>query len=376
MKILELTRSRTACGLLIPLLILGAGCATTLPLDDARRNFSSGQLEAADQSLAALPNDQNKVLGLMERGMIRHVRHDYTNSTTDFLAAVRQEKELETQSISKAGASLLVNDSTLAFRGYPFERTYLHAYLAKNYLAMGKWEDAGVEARSIAFKLEKLDGFPDDAFSHYLAGFCLELCGDDSNAAMQYRQVAKLVPESGIDVTTGRFYPPNAPTNRPLLLSSNGTELVCFLDFDGQYGILPYSATLYANGKLLGTSRTLTSLYQLQSASRDRMATRQAAKSISRFLVKGALTVAAWSRDENLGMLTGLLLFALEDNDLRRWETLPAKFAVARVPCPPDLKQFDVEFRSYSGQSVRKITVTSPICRKDRIFVSLCRDQP
>ena len=241
---------------------------------------------------------------------------------------------------------------------------------------MGMWGDAGVEARSIALQMEKLDGFPDDAFSHYLAGFCLELCGDDSNAAMQYRQVAKLAPECGIDASTGRFYPPNAPTNRPILLVSNSTELVCFIDIDGQSGLLPYSADIYANGKLLGTSRTLASLYQLQTASSERMATRRAAKSFSRVLVKGALTVAAWSRDENLGLLTGLLLFALEDNDLRRWETLPSKLAVARVPCPPDLKQFDVELRSYSGQSVSRITVTAPISRKDRIFVSLCRDQP
>jgi len=376
MKILELTHSKTACGGLLIVLLMGAGCATTVPLDDARRNFSNGQLEAADQSLAALPNDQNKVLSLMERGMIRHVRHDYTKSTSDLLTAVRLEKELETQSITKAGASMVVNDSTLAFRGYPFERTYLHVYLAKNYLAMGMWGDAGVEARSIALQMEKLDGFPDDAFSHYLAGFCLELCGDDSNAAMQYRQVAKLAPECGIDASTGRFYPPNAPTNRPILLVSNSTELVCFIDIDGQSGLLPYSADIYANGKLLGTSRTLASLYQLQTASSERMATRRAAKSFSRVLVKGALTVAAWSRDENLGLLTGLLLFALEDNDLRRWETLPSKLAVARVPCPPDLKQFDVELRSYSGQSVSRITVTAPISRKDRIFVSLCRDQP
>jgi len=106
------------------------------------------------------------------------------------------------------------------------------------------------------------------------------------------------------------------------------------------------------------------------------MATRHAAKTLSRLLVKGAITIAAWSRDEDLGFLTGMLLLALEDEDLRRWETLPAKLAVARVTCPSDLKQFEVEFRSYSGQTVRRITVTAPLQRKDRTFVSLCRDHP
>jgi len=367
---------RRVTGLLFVLLTLGAGCATPVPLDAARRNFSNGQLEEADRTLATLPSDQNKVLNLMERGMIRHVRQDFTNSTADWLAAVRLEKELEVNSITKAGASMVVNDSTLAFRGYPFEQTYLHVFLAKNYLAIGSWSDAAVEARNIALQMEKLDGFPDDAFSHYLAGFCFELCGDDSNAAMQYRQVAKLVPESGIDGTTGRFRSPDQPTNQSVRLASNAAELVCFIDFDGYAGIMPYSAALYANGQLLGTSRTLTSIYQLQSASRERMATRHTAKTLSRLLVKGAITIAAWSRDENLGFLTGMLLLALEDEDLRRWETLPAKLAVARVTCPADLKQFEVEFRSYSGQTVRRITVTAPLQRKDRTFISLCRDHP
>lgn len=375
MKILELTPIK-AYSLLLALLLLGAGCATPVPLNAARRNFSNGQLEEADKTLTPLPNDQNRVMNLMERGMIRHVRRDFTNSTSDWLAAVQLEKQLETHSLTKAGASMVINDSTLAFRGYPYERTYLHVYLAKNYLAMGLWSDAGVEARNIALQMAKLDGFPDDAFSHYMAGFCFGLCGDDSNAAMQYRQVARLAPECGIDEMTGRFRLPNAPTNPPVARSPNETELICFIDFDGHAGLLPYSAAIYANGQFLGTSHTLTSVYQLQTASSERMATRRAAKTLSRLAVKGAIAIAAWSRDENLGLLTGMLLLALEDEDLRRWETLPAKLAVARVPCPSDLKQFEVAFKSYSGQTLKRITVTSPLLRKDNLFISICRDYP
>lgn len=363
-------------GLLLGLAFLGAGCATPVPLVSARHDFNRGKLEAADKSLATLPGGQDKVLHLMERGMIRHVRGDYTNSTKDWLAAVEIEKELETHSITKAGASMVINDSTLAFRGYPYERTYLHVYLAKNYLARGLWDEAAVEARSIAKQMQKLDGFPDDAFSHYLAGFCFELCGDDSNAAMQYRQAAKLVPECNIDETSGRFRPPNSPTNQPVIIPSNTTELVCLFDFDGTSGMIPYSAEIFAQGKRLGASYTLTRIDVLQSASEDRMATRHALKTLSRLAFKGAMAMAAASQDDDLGMLTWMLLLALEDRDSRRWETLPGKLAVARVSCPSDLKEFNVEFKSFSGQTLRKMTVTAPITRKGRIFVALCRDQP
>lgn len=375
MKLRELMLIRTRLLMAAGAFLL-SGCASQVPIDAARRDFNHGELERADKSLANLPDDQDRVLHLMERGMIRHLRRDYTNSVADWRTAVRLERDLETHSITKAGTSMVWNDSTLSFRGYPYERVYLHVYLAKNYLAMGLWEEAAVEARNIALRMQELDGFPDDAFSHYLAGFCLELCGDDSNAAMQYRQASQLVPECGIDGATGRFRPASASTNQPAPPDPNSSELVCFLDLAGSSGRIPHFAIISANGQVLGTSRTLTSMHQMQSASNERMAARHAIKSLSRLAFKGALAIAAASRDEDLGMFTWLLLLALEEEDPRRWETLPAKLAVARVPCPADLTQFEVEFRSSSGQSLGKKKVTRPLTRKGRIRVSICRDYP
>jgi len=359
----------------VSILLVVAGCAT-VPLDDARRNFYCGQLVTADQTLSSLPENADRILNLMERGMIRHVRQDYTNSTADWLEAVRREKQLETHSISKAGASMLVNDSLLNFRGYPYEQTYLHVYLARNYLAQGLWEDAGVEARSIALKMEKLEEFPDDPYCHYLAGFCLELCGDDSNSAMQFRQTAKLSPALRIDRETGRFLPLSPSSNAPPRPGTVGTELVCFLDFDGYNGMMPEYAEIYAEGKLLGTSRTFVNTLSLETESRERMKVRRTVKSVGRLAVKGAAVLAASSRNNDLAPLLLMLLFATETEDTRRWETLPAKFAVARVLCPETLREFQVEFKSFSGSLVKRLTVTHPLVRKNRIYVSMCRDHP
>ena len=364
---------KTILPLLISLLI--AGCAT-VPLDTARRNFNAGYLDEADKNLAVIPANSDRVLNLMERGMIRHLRRDYTNSTADWLEAVRVEKELRTHSASKAAASMLINDSLLDYRGYPFERTYLHVFLAKNYLARGMWSDAGVEGRTIALLMEKLDGFPDDAFSHYMAAFCLELSGDDSNAAMQYRLASKLAPWAGIDEKTGRFLPPNLPTNIVASTYQPGPELVCFLDFDGTQGFIPESADIFAEGRYLGTSHTLGNVLSLEVTSSERMETRRAAKKLSRLALKGGIAMAASSKNDDLGSLLLLLLLATENDDLRHWETLPAKLAVARVPCPAGLKEFQVIFKSYSGAPLRSVTVSYPISCKGRTYVSLCRDHP
>lgn len=346
------------------------------PIDSARREFGYGHLEAAEKLLVDDNAHQNKVLLLMERGMVRHLRHDYTNSTADWLEAVRIEKELEVHSASKAGASMVVNDSVLNFRGYPYERTYLHVYLAKNYLARGLWEDAGVEGRNIALRMHDLDGFPDDAYSHYIAAVCLELSGDDSNAAMQYRLAAKLAPNAGIEETTGRFKPPSVGTNTPPKLPFTGTELVCLLDLDGRNGMIPDQAEIYADGKRLGSSRTLTDLGLLQMESASRMAARHTTKTLSRIALKGTIASIVGSQNKDLGNLLWLLLFATETEDTRRWETLPSRFAVARVPCPANLTQFEVELKGYGGTTLRRIMVKEPLTKRGRIFVSFCRDYP
>lgn len=350
------------------------GCAT-VPLDSARRNFNTGKLEEADRDLATLPDNADTVMNLMERGMIRHVRRDYTNSTLDWQRALRLETELETHSASRAGASMLVNDTVLNFRGYPFERTYLHLYLARNYLAQGLWEDAAVESRAIALAMQNLDGFPDDAMSHYMAGFGLELCSDFSNAALQYRQVARLAPWAGIDERSGRFLQPGN-TNQAPALPPGSCELVCLIDFDGGNGMVPHHADLYTGDQFLGTSRTLSDILDLQIASSERMQLRHTAKTLGRLALKGAIAMAAAAKDSDLGNMVWGMLLAMETEDLRRWSTLPVRLAVARVTCPEHLQEVSIDFKTASGITIKRVTLLPPLLRRGRIYVAECRDHP
>ena len=367
---------RRHCGILVVVTMaamLGAGCAT-VPLDDARRQFLSGQLDTAEQTLATIPEDVNQVLNLMERGMVRHLRGDYAGSTVDWQRAVRLESELETHSISKAGVSMLANDTTLAFRGHPYERTYLHVFLARNYLAQGMWEDAAVEARNIIRKLEQRDGFPDDAYSRFLAGFCLAMTDDTGGAALQYRTASGLMTGTVIDENSGRFTPA-VSNSKPVFVRSE-CELVCLVDLDGGNDFAPDRAEIHAGGRLLGTTHTLTRTAQLDWESRQRVATKRMSKEIARIALKETLAAAVESENKDLGQLLRFVLFAMETADERRWQTLPGKLAVLRCPCPADLTRFDVVFKDASGMTLKRITVDKPITRRDRIIFSLCRDIP
>lgn len=348
---------------------LGAGCATA-PLDSARREFNSGRLDRADQALASIPEGKDKALVLMERGMIRYVKRDLTGSLADWMEAARVEEQLETHSVSKAAASMLVNDTTLAFRGLPFEQTMLRVFLSRNYLALGQWDDAAVEARHIVRNAERLDGFPDDAYSHYVAGLCFQLSGDDGNASMEFRRSAQL---SGMamDEATGRFVATAGTAAGPF----TGHELVCFVDSDGA-GATAESAAIILNGKTIGYVHFLANTAQLGWASEQRLAARQTAKAVSRMAVKLSLAEAVAHEDRALGDLLRLFLLSAETPDTRRWKTLPFRLGVARVPCPANLSEFEVVFTGRTGPELARRRITGPFARNGRTFIASCRDNP
>ena len=107
--------------------ILLSGCATA-PLEAARDHFRRGRLAEAETALltdTAVQAEKDRVLVLMERGTVRQAAGRYGESSRDWIAAAAEAEKLETYSVSKGAASLVVNDSVQAFRGAPYERTLL-----------------------------------------------------------------------------------------------------------------------------------------------------------------------------------------------------------------------------------------------------------
>ena len=389
-------RIRMAGCLILPPLIL-CGCGT-LSLNSARCNFYAGRLEQAEKNIpSGNRQDNDRVLYLMERGMIRQMTGKYEESSQDFIDAADLLDELRTYSLSKGTASLVVNDNVQAFRGVPFERTLLHAFTAKNHLAQGHWDNAAVEARRIIYSLtqEMKGDYPEDAYSRYMAGFCLEMIDDFSNASLQYRKASELLQDIAIDDTTGHLslkmtnevsaVTKDSPVSGKLSTPWR-TELICFvLSGKSPSGsdILEYYRTvslsvhgeIFCKGQYLGRSYPLTDTVDLAFTTDQIEAARKAVKTVSRVAIKEGIANAVEKNDEFLGSLVRLVLIGLlEQPDLRRWETLPRWLGVARVSCPPDLTGFDVVFKTSSGTVVQTIHVEKPISRRRNIFVSFCRD--
>ena len=376
---------------LATLALCAAGCATT-NIDQARRSFYAGHPHQADVLLNTLDasglHHKDEVLYLMERGMIRQCAGDYEGSAEDFIRATDRLEELETYSVSKDGTSLIVNDTVQSFKGRPYERSLLHAFAAQSHMAMGHWNDAGVEARRLLQTLdpERRGDHPDVAYGRYIAGFCLALTDDQSNAEIQFQKAAELAPTSNLVTSTGAFLvtDPKAPTPG----AEWPNELVCFVAMGRAHGGWAYTgptteseqtgyAEFYHKGRYMGRSYTLDDTTILAARAEQADALRTSAKTGARIAIKEglALTVDANTDGSGWGDLTRLILIGLlEHPDTRNWNTLPRWLQVARMPCPPDLQGYDVVFKNPSGHTTMSTFVAGPLEKHRNIYVSMCRD--
>jgi hypothetical protein len=376
------------------LLLIGlvAGCAS--PLDSARSDFYAGRLDSAEKSLAESPvPDVDRVLFLMERGMVRQARGDYAQSSRDFIDAADELEVLETYSVTQGAASLVVNDTVQAFQGAPFERALLHAFTAKNHLAQGLWDNGAVEARRIIDTLapRQRGDYPEDAYSRYMAGLCLEMIDDRSNASIQYRRASELSSEVSVDDRGWLAIKTTNPVARgsnpwPTPASGAGHELVCFTlagrgpsawDTANGYHTAsgPVYAEIHSGGKVLGRSYVLADTARLAFLTDQLAAATRAAKAATRIYIKDQIADAVEQNNDALGELVRfILLGVLEQPDQRRWETLPRWLGVARVACPPNLREFDVVFKTEAGSPQGSVHVTQPIMSRRNISVSFCRD--
>ena len=147
------------------LLFLFSGCAS-YKLDKAQYNlrdrFTNGNYDEAANLLQKYQKDKvyrskDRVLMNLEAGTIEHFQGDYDTSIRSLTSAENEIETLYTKSISRALASLLTNDNQLAYDGEDYENVYLNAFKCLDYIKINNINDALVEARRIAFKLENLN---------------------------------------------------------------------------------------------------------------------------------------------------------------------------------------------------------------------------
>jgi hypothetical protein len=137
---------------------------------------------------------RSAVLYLMDKGMLQHLAGHYTASNRSLTQAEAFSEDLYTARISSEIEAFLTTDNALPYEGEEFEKVMLNLLMAMNYVHLGQWDDALVEARKVDHKLNVLGdrnngrmSYTTDAFARYLSGVLYEATGDLSNAFVAYR---------------------------------------------------------------------------------------------------------------------------------------------------------------------------------------------
>lgn len=184
---------------LLLVLTVMAGCApSTNHLQIVEKNIHNRNYKAAIKVLKKNKKEyreKDQVVYQTEMGMLLHLDSQYQASNRLLQKAERVTEDLYTKSITDEAGSYFTNDNSLAYAGEDFERVMINIFGAVNYVFLGEWDEALVEARRVDHKLnvfndkyKKKSVYKEDAFARYLSGILYEAQGEESDAFVAYRK--------------------------------------------------------------------------------------------------------------------------------------------------------------------------------------------
>lgn len=143
---------------------------------------------------------KNAVLYYLDLGAVQHDAGRYKESDANLALAESRIDQLYTKSVSKASATLLLNNNTVDYVGGRFERALVNVYRALDFLWLGDRENALVEIRKLTRLLQEYadtlgtssSAYKDDAFAQYLSSLLYADDGhdDDSRISLDAAQRA------------------------------------------------------------------------------------------------------------------------------------------------------------------------------------------
>ncbi len=110
---------------------------------------------------------KDRVLFYLDLGMLHHYSGKYEKSNEYLTEAEYAIDDLFTKSVSRAAASLMLNDNVLEYPGEDYEDIYTNIFKAINFLKLDEFDKAFVEIRRINEKLNILEDKYKDLVESY-----------------------------------------------------------------------------------------------------------------------------------------------------------------------------------------------------------------
>jgi len=159
----------------IVLLLLLSGCSSvssrTGRFKSVEDKIAQQDYDSAIKELEAAKNKyyqaKDRVLYYLDLGMLYHYAGEYQKSNEYLTEAEFAIEELFTRSVSRAAASLMLNDNVLEYTGEDYEDIYVNIFKAINFLQLNEFDKAFVEIRKINEKLNLLEDKYKDLVDSY-----------------------------------------------------------------------------------------------------------------------------------------------------------------------------------------------------------------
>lgn len=353
-------------------------CATyQSKVAESRNYLKFGQYDLAEKSLLPLAEkkDGDQLVYLLDYSVALQMNGKIKESSQALIQADRLAEVQDYTSLSRETGSLLINQEMVQYKGDSFEKFYINAYAALNYLELGQLDEALVETRRMNEKYTKINSedrktFEKNVFGKYLSAMIWEANQNWDDAYIAYDEAYKLdptIPFIGADLIRAskrarrtdayqgwkKTFPQVA--ERKEWYDKNYGELVII--FEQGWG--PRKAQLggpgiYAGGynppilqpvynSVLGMKATISGVGEFDSRTvydveRAAIETLQhdyawlSAKRIGAFAAKEIVASQIRQKNEALGAAAWLAMQLSERADLRQWSTLPQTVQLVRVP--------------------------------------------
>src|SRR3989344_3162319 len=143
---------------------------------ESRQHLSNGQYQAALEYLEPLANKDNgdQLVYLLDYSVALQMAGKVKESSKVLEKADRLAEFQDYTSVSREAGSLLLNQEMVQYKGDSFEKIYINAYAALNYLELGQLDEALVETRRMNEKYNKINHedrktFEKNIFGKYLS---------------------------------------------------------------------------------------------------------------------------------------------------------------------------------------------------------------
>lgn len=372
--------------LVLPLM----GCATyQSKVQPAREALVRHEYTKAIEGLKPLAekSSDDQLVYLLDYAVALQVAGQLKESNQVFMQADRLAELIDYQSISRIAGSLALSEEMVQYKGDTFEKIFINAYLAMNFLQMGQLDDALVEARRInekylKYRADEKQAFELNSFSKYLSAVIWEASRSYDDAYIAYAEAYKIDPtistiredlirsaklarrmdsyqdwkkkfpdvtekkewyERGLGELVIIYQQGWGPRKAP---SPNGQSLPTLYPVRSE----TQQARLYLSDNLNYLSHQV---YDVQSAAIKTLQEDYGillAKRVTGIATKAVLADQIRQKNQALGDLAYIAMLVSDRADVRQWSFLPQTIQIIRVPLTPGKYQFRLEGLDY-GQS-------------------------